>query len=63
MVYTVSIHTRPHPPRDTRRRIEVGGLFLPVNEEVTKEDNDALASLSNLSNPLKGRFQTSKEIG
>lgn len=41
----VSIHTQPHPSSDTRRRIEVGGLFTPVNEEVTERDNDASASL------------------
>ncbi|CAK0766648.1 hypothetical protein CCP3SC5AM1_480014 [Gammaproteobacteria bacterium] len=27
---------------------------LPVNEEVTKKDNDAYASLSNLTNPHEG---------
>jgi hypothetical protein len=50
----VSIHTRPHPPGDTRRRIEAGGLCLPVNEEVTEKDNDVGASLSNLRNPPEG---------
>ena len=47
----VSIHTRPHPPGDTRRQIEAGGLCLPVNVEVTEKDNDVGASLSNLRNP------------
>lgn len=49
----VSIHTRPHPSSDTRRRIEVGGLCFPVNGEVAKKDDEADALLSNPSTPLK----------
>jgi hypothetical protein len=52
--HNVSIHTRPHPPGDTSRRIEAGGLCLPVNGEVTEKDNDVGASLSNLRNPPEG---------
>ncbi len=43
---------------DSRRRIEVGGLFLPVNEAVTVKDNDTRVSLSLLNIPLKGQQGT-----
>jgi hypothetical protein len=50
--FDVSIHTRPHPSGETHQRIEVDGLFLPVNEEFTVKDNDTAVSLS--KNPSKG---------
>jgi len=43
---------------DSRRRIEVGGLFLPVNEAVTVKDNDTRVSLSLLNILLKGQQGT-----
>jgi hypothetical protein len=51
---TVSIHTQPHPLGETHRRIEVDGLFLPVNEEVIVKDNDTGISLSKLKSPPEG---------
>lgn len=50
----VSIHTRPHPSSDARRRIEVGGLCFPVNRGVAKKDDEADALLSNPNTPPEG---------
>ncbi|CAK0767311.1 hypothetical protein CCP3SC5AM1_40042 [Gammaproteobacteria bacterium] len=50
----VSINIRPHLPNDKAIDRLRSVDCLPVNEEVTKKDNDAYASLSNLTNPPDG---------
>ncbi len=45
----VSIHTQPHPLSDNRRRIEVGGLFLPVKTEVSDQRRNLMKFIAGFS--------------
>ena len=47
----ILIHTQLHPPNEIQRRIEVSGLFLLLNAEVTPKGSGAVASFSNLKTP------------